>query len=300
MDLGPLRKSYRGDEEAFEEQHLASRDPIQQFGVWFQEAVDCPAIREANAMCLATCTRTPTPSLRWFFTGSPLTGRAQLTVPGTGTGRGLGETAAGGGIRAVLPLPPQKQPNRGCRQPAEHHHSGQGVFKEEECGAGGAVQGDDGAEAGVLGGLHPAARRGGVLAGSNQPPARPHRLPTPAGRLGPPGGHDAPGRGRMGLRTLRPMRLPMSPAAFARSGASPVPNMPACPPPCLGERGWPRSALPWETRAELWGCWRGGSAPAPETLISLRFSLGRARATRGSQRLPLASTWGATAPGAAG
>lgn len=43
--------------QAFEEQHLASRDPIQQFGVWFQEAVGCPAIGEANAMCLATCTR---------------------------------------------------------------------------------------------------------------------------------------------------------------------------------------------------------------------------------------------------
>ncbi|XP_035748250.1 pyridoxine-5'-phosphate oxidase [Egretta garzetta] len=59
--------------QAFEEQHLASRDPIQQFGVWFQEAVGCPAIGEANAMCLATCTRTPTPSLRSSFTGSPST-----------------------------------------------------------------------------------------------------------------------------------------------------------------------------------------------------------------------------------
>ncbi|KAM6333895.1 CDK5 regulatory subunit-associated protein 3-like isoform 3-T3 [Alca torda] len=150
MDLGPLRKSYRGDAEAFEEQHLASRDPIQQFGAWFQEAVGCPDIGEANAMCLATCTRTPTPSLHWCFTGSPLTGRAQLPVPGTGTDRGLGEAAAGGGIGAVLPLPPQEQPDRGRRQPAEHRHSQQGVFKEEERGAGGAVQGDDGAEAGVL------------------------------------------------------------------------------------------------------------------------------------------------------
>lgn len=43
--------------QAFEEQHLASRDPIHQFGVWFQEAVGCPDIGEANAMCLATCTR---------------------------------------------------------------------------------------------------------------------------------------------------------------------------------------------------------------------------------------------------
>ncbi|KAM6333898.1 pyridoxine-5'-phosphate oxidase-like isoform 6-T6 [Alca torda] len=64
MDLGPLRKSYRGDAEAFEEQHLASRDPIQQFGAWFQEAVGCPDIGEANAMCLATCTRDGKPSAR--------------------------------------------------------------------------------------------------------------------------------------------------------------------------------------------------------------------------------------------
>lgn len=75
------------------------------------------------------------------------------------------------------------------------------------------------------GGLHPAARRHGVLAGPNQPPARPHCLPTPAGRLGPPGRHDAPGRGRMGLRAFRPVRLPASPDAFARSGMSPVPNL---------------------------------------------------------------------------
>ncbi|KAM8988659.1 pyridoxine-5'-phosphate oxidase [Ara ararauna] len=64
MDLGPLRKSYRGDEEAFEEQHLASRDPIQQFRVWFEEAVSCPDVGEANAMCLATCTRDGKPSAR--------------------------------------------------------------------------------------------------------------------------------------------------------------------------------------------------------------------------------------------
>ncbi|XP_053944505.1 pyridoxine-5'-phosphate oxidase [Cuculus canorus] len=64
MELGAMRKSYRGDEEAFEEQHLASRNPIQQFGAWFEEAVSCEAIWEANAMCLATCTRDAKPSAR--------------------------------------------------------------------------------------------------------------------------------------------------------------------------------------------------------------------------------------------
>ncbi|KAB1251133.1 Pyridoxine-5'-phosphate oxidase, partial [Camelus dromedarius] len=50
MDLGPMRKNYRGDRE--------------QFAAWFEEAVQCPGIGEANAMCLATCTRDGKPSAR--------------------------------------------------------------------------------------------------------------------------------------------------------------------------------------------------------------------------------------------
>ncbi|XP_017595998.1 PREDICTED: pyridoxine-5'-phosphate oxidase, partial [Corvus brachyrhynchos] len=50
--------------QAFEEQHLASLDPIEQFRAWFQEALDCPDIGEVNAMCLATCTRDGKPSAR--------------------------------------------------------------------------------------------------------------------------------------------------------------------------------------------------------------------------------------------
>ncbi|NXC49211.1 PNPO oxidase, partial [Penelope pileata] len=64
MDLGPLRTRYRGDEEAFEEQHLASRHPVEQFAAWFSEAARCPAVGEANAMCLATCGRDGRPSAR--------------------------------------------------------------------------------------------------------------------------------------------------------------------------------------------------------------------------------------------
>uniref|UniRef100_A0A7N5JQM3 Pyridoxine-5'-phosphate oxidase n=1 Tax=Ailuropoda melanoleuca TaxID=9646 RepID=A0A7N5JQM3_AILME len=64
MDLGPMRKSYRGDREAFEETHLTSLDPVKQFAAWFEEAVQCPDIGEANAMCLATCTRDGKPSAR--------------------------------------------------------------------------------------------------------------------------------------------------------------------------------------------------------------------------------------------
>ena len=43
--------------QAFEETQLTSLDPVKQFAAWFEEAVECPDIGEANAMCLATCTR---------------------------------------------------------------------------------------------------------------------------------------------------------------------------------------------------------------------------------------------------
>lgn len=59
-----MRKSYRGDREAFEEAQLSSLDPLKQFAAWFEEAVQCPDIGEANAMCLATCTRDGKPSAR--------------------------------------------------------------------------------------------------------------------------------------------------------------------------------------------------------------------------------------------
>ncbi|XP_014117528.1 PREDICTED: pyridoxine-5'-phosphate oxidase, partial [Pseudopodoces humilis] len=42
---------------AFEEQHLVSLDPLEQFQAWFQQALECPDIGEPNAMCLATCSR---------------------------------------------------------------------------------------------------------------------------------------------------------------------------------------------------------------------------------------------------
>ncbi|XP_044245214.1 pyridoxine-5'-phosphate oxidase isoform X2 [Ursus americanus] len=71
MDLGPMRKSYRGDREAFEETHLTSLDPVKQFAAWFEEAVQCPDIGEANAMCLATCTSSRVTS----------SGKSSISVP---------------------------------------------------------------------------------------------------------------------------------------------------------------------------------------------------------------------------
>ncbi|XP_077020745.1 pyridoxine-5'-phosphate oxidase [Tamandua tetradactyla] len=67
MDLESMRRGYRGDLEAFEEAHLTSLDPMKQFAAWFEEAVQCPGIGEANAMCLATSTRDGKPSARMLL-----------------------------------------------------------------------------------------------------------------------------------------------------------------------------------------------------------------------------------------
>lgn len=64
MDLSNMRKSYKSDQECFEEDQLASLDPIKQFGTWFDQATKCPEVGEANAMCLATATKDGRPSAR--------------------------------------------------------------------------------------------------------------------------------------------------------------------------------------------------------------------------------------------
>ncbi|XP_062894145.1 pyridoxine-5'-phosphate oxidase [Mobula hypostoma] len=67
MDVAAMRKSYKCDRDAFEEAHLVSLDPMKQFGDWFEEAVKCPSIQEANAMCLATCAKDGKPSARMLL-----------------------------------------------------------------------------------------------------------------------------------------------------------------------------------------------------------------------------------------
>ncbi|XP_032890874.1 pyridoxine-5'-phosphate oxidase [Amblyraja radiata] len=67
LDVAAMRKSYKCDQDAFEENHLVSLDPMKQFGDWFEDATKCPSILEANAMCLATCTRDGRPSARMLL-----------------------------------------------------------------------------------------------------------------------------------------------------------------------------------------------------------------------------------------
>ncbi|TRY86548.1 hypothetical protein DNTS_002570 [Danionella cerebrum] len=64
MDLSNMRKTYKSDQECFEEDQLVSLNPIEQFGNWFDEATKCPEVGEANAMCLATATKDGHPSAR--------------------------------------------------------------------------------------------------------------------------------------------------------------------------------------------------------------------------------------------
>ncbi|XP_078385618.1 pyridoxine-5'-phosphate oxidase [Cetorhinus maximus] len=67
LAVAAMRKSYKSDQEAFEENHLISLDPMKQFADWFETATKCQSIREANAMCLATCTKDGKPSARMLL-----------------------------------------------------------------------------------------------------------------------------------------------------------------------------------------------------------------------------------------
>ena len=62
--VAALRRDYM--QHALDEADLAA-DPIQQFTVWFQEALNCPAIAEANAMVLATVSPQGQPHARFVL-----------------------------------------------------------------------------------------------------------------------------------------------------------------------------------------------------------------------------------------
>ena len=63
-DVAALRRDYM--QRALDTADLAP-DPIQQFGLWFQEALDCPAIAEPNAMVLATVSPSGQPHARFVL-----------------------------------------------------------------------------------------------------------------------------------------------------------------------------------------------------------------------------------------
>jgi pyridoxamine 5'-phosphate oxidase len=63
-EVAALRRDYM--QRALGETDVAP-DPIHQFGLWFKEALDCPAIAEPNAMVLATVSPTRQPHARFVL-----------------------------------------------------------------------------------------------------------------------------------------------------------------------------------------------------------------------------------------
>ncbi|XP_021940561.1 pyridoxine-5'-phosphate oxidase-like isoform X2 [Zootermopsis nevadensis] len=64
VDIGGMRKEYKGKSEIFTEKDLKGKEPFGQFKEWFEEACNHPSILEANAVCLATATKKGIPSAR--------------------------------------------------------------------------------------------------------------------------------------------------------------------------------------------------------------------------------------------
>ena len=52
-----MRKPYNQKHQVFLESDLVSKDPLEQFKSWFEEASSAPGIIEANAMCLSTASK---------------------------------------------------------------------------------------------------------------------------------------------------------------------------------------------------------------------------------------------------
>src|SRR5476651_1070542 len=63
-EVAALRRDYM--QRALDEADLAA-DPIEQFGAWFKEACDCPAIAEPNAMVLSTVSPEGQPHARFVL-----------------------------------------------------------------------------------------------------------------------------------------------------------------------------------------------------------------------------------------
>lgn len=64
IDLGDMRKAYKGINEGFDIGDLVSKNPIEQFTAWFEQAKLCEGIHEPNAMAIATATKEGIPSVR--------------------------------------------------------------------------------------------------------------------------------------------------------------------------------------------------------------------------------------------
>lgn len=57
VDLADYRAPYKEDTDVLLESSLPSKDPVQLFHHWFQDAKACKTILEPNAVCISTATR---------------------------------------------------------------------------------------------------------------------------------------------------------------------------------------------------------------------------------------------------
>jgi len=65
INIGDMRKPYRDKADTFDLDDLVeSRNPFDQFTAWFEAAKTEPKVEEANAMCVATATKSGIPSCR--------------------------------------------------------------------------------------------------------------------------------------------------------------------------------------------------------------------------------------------
>ncbi|TRY70733.1 hypothetical protein TCAL_01188 [Tigriopus californicus] len=64
IDIGGMRKPYLDQSATFDTTDLVAQEPWGQFQAWFDQAKACSAIEEANAMCLATASKSGVPSAR--------------------------------------------------------------------------------------------------------------------------------------------------------------------------------------------------------------------------------------------
>ena len=86
-EVAALRRDYM--QRRLDETEV-SRDPLEQFAHWFQEALDCPAIAEPNAMVLATVSAEGQPHARFvLLKGFDTEGFVFFTNYGSEKGRDL-------------------------------------------------------------------------------------------------------------------------------------------------------------------------------------------------------------------
>lgn len=57
IDLRSMRTPYKDDTDVLLEDNLPTKDPIELFRMWFEDAKKCETIKEPNAVCLTTATR---------------------------------------------------------------------------------------------------------------------------------------------------------------------------------------------------------------------------------------------------